>query len=786
MPDHLADELDAAACEAELSLPTAALFDGSTSRCVDVGPFVLCLNTSVTLADSAYVVTLLGDICESMEAVLGPPGELDTLRFAISQTAQYCYFSWWSCTLVMTSIPPLPGFDDDRDGRSDEDPWDGRDNDGDGRTDEDRANSGYWDGTFIHELAHGYVGDIFRTGFAPHWLVEGFSEAAELFVTERVRALVGRDCRRDPFASFLAAADLNDCGAHQALGGEESLIEKMGQGYPAAAAMMILPALAEIAAGRTDPHPLARLATALREQRAAHSGAPVDDAFDQAWAVGIDGRHPVSRWLRSRALANAFVRDGPCMHLAPGTLTSGLNPDEVGAWYFSREHGDRTWLHTANPLYYTDADGHVTRGEVPPPGTNAHDVPDLAPGAYCVEAREEYEESIERGHTWILVTESGLTRYTKSAEVAVVFVGRDSLPVDPPDLEVNGRFLERVRGGAVVAPHSSLAPGSELTFRSGGRTLGSVTLAGSFLRVVPLFVDDPAPPGVLTWEPWRPAVGDTLTVWLRSGLSRLGASPSAIELRLYQGLPTPTLSVALDETDLGGLWCARFVLDVPAIRVVFEASADGVQHGSRGGSSPNAIVATVLAAPATSLLASHQQGSELLLTFADEPDTTRLALQQDCAASGIWEDAGTRPIATPEPSTWLWSLGEAPTATCGYRLVEQVEGGERILLAGAFGPQDACPALSGGLPFPTPTPDEVRWSVAVDEATSARLCVFDASGRLVDGPFDFALLPGRQEVRWRASLHGGRDVSNGVYFLRLDSHLGTLTRRSMVVRNWTR
>jgi hypothetical protein len=85
------------------------------------------------------------------------------------------------------------------------------------------------------------------------------------------------------------------------------------------------------------------------------------------------------------------------------------------------------------------------------------------------------------------------------------------------------------------------------------------------------------------------------------------------------------------------------------------------------------------------------------------------------------------------------------------------------------------PALAGPLRFhfypARPNPVRSTSLVAFDlpRASRVALSVFDLSGRAVQR-VDYGVLPaGRQERTWSAVERGGRPLSTGVYFLRLNT-----------------
>ena len=105
--------------------------------------------------------------------------------------------------------------------------------------------------------------------------------------------------------------------------------------------------------------------------------------------------------------------------------------------------------------------------------------------------------------------------------------------------------------------------------------------------------------------------------------------------------------------------------------------------------------------------------------------------------------------------------------------------------SGTVGVDDG-PATIQRFAFARPWPNPVRATsrVAFDLPRAARvaLTIFDVSGRAVR-TWDFGrLLPGHQERVWHAVDAGGRPMSSGVYFLRLDAERDRGVHKVIVIR----
>jgi hypothetical protein len=63
-----------------------------------------------------------------------------------------------------------------------------------------------------------------------------------------------------------------------------------------------------------------------------------------------------------------------------------------------------------------------------------------------------------------------------------------------------------------------------------------------------------------------------------------------------------------------------------------------------------------------------------------------------------------------------------------------------------------------------------------------QVTIYDVAGRRVRSLVDELLGPGRRVVRWDLSGQGGRKVSAGLYFLRMEAEGFAKTRKIVVVR----
>ncbi len=98
------------------------------------------------------------------------------------------------------------------------------------------------------------------------------------------------------------------------------------------------------------------------------------------------------------------------------------------------------------------------------------------------------------------------------------------------------------------------------------------------------------------------------------------------------------------------------------------------------------------------------------------------------------------------------------------------------------GPEDLPTRLVLHSAWPNPFNPVTRFSFELPSDTSLRLDVYDVSGRLVSSIADAMYEAGRYEMDWHARDDSGRELSSGVYLLRLSSELGVQTQRLVLLR----
>jgi hypothetical protein len=83
---------------------------------------------------------------------------------------------------------------------------------------------------------------------------------------------------------------------------------------------------------------------------------------------------------------------------------------------------------------------------------------------------------------------------------------------------------------------------------------------------------------------------------------------------------------------------------------------------------------------------------------------------------------------------------------------------------------------------PNPLVGRATIAFELPEARTTRLRIYDVSGRLVRSLFDGVAAPGRHAEVWDGNDAGGRKVSTGVYFVRLESGVDVARSRIAVLR----
>lgn len=336
-------------------LPTAEFYrNRPVAPLGKVQGYSFSIDASVNPAYASYLLDLLNLVSGQIQNYYGPPPNpnLPIMVKFDNDPAHQGWFFYEASTnsILITSYPGRPyNYDDDGDDRTDEDPLDGIDNDSDGRTDEDLANDPVYDGVMLHELTHSYHDDF---GLFASWAEEGMNECAAELVAEYLYRNKIRDVRgRTPQVNLLYFDMWNTMGP-DVMGGTaysfyKSLPDLIYRGAPALFFTLVAtqsPSYAGYPVGYTY---LADLNAALRQRKVggAVSEAAFYEAVDGAVAQPqpVDGVLPVSRWVRSRAVANTVSRPGAFLGIytafglaGAGTYFTVANPSFFNVFAFRR------------------------------------------------------------------------------------------------------------------------------------------------------------------------------------------------------------------------------------------------------------------------------------------------------------------------------------------------------------------------------------------------------------------------------------------------------------------
>jgi photosystem II stability/assembly factor-like uncharacterized protein len=222
---------------------------------------------------------------------------------------------------------------------------------------------------------------------------------------------------------------------------------------------------------------------------------------------------------------------------------------------------------------------------------------------------------------------------------------------------------------------------------------------------------------------------------------------------------------------------------------------------SAGGGVRRYVRTTTCAVPA---IASHQPGvvylpgceSGCTVTFdvnTGDDYSTAVVVAIERRQGDVWvqEDDILAPLPAP---VWQFSRTFQSTDEPGdyvYRAVIRGPDGSRavseevtVSVVSDLTPVPDSPALSFDLEQNHPNPFNPSTTIGFQLPASAhaRLAVYDVSGALVAVLADRIFPAGRNEVAWNGVGSGGAAVASGMYFYRLTTSEGTLTRRMVLLK----
>ena len=178
---------------------------------------------------------------------------------------------------------------------------------------------------------------------------------------------------------------------------------------------------------------------------------------------------------------------------------------------------------------------------------------------------------------------------------------------------------------------------------------------------------------------------------------------------------------------------------------------------------------------------SVDQWNDLLDNGADRPGRALRNGDDDIAAPYVW-------WGSVDPETIAWSIYDGnDNASLG--IVDFTPYcNEDHEVVGATGVEDGDPALAiparfelaPGVPNPFNPATLIRFDTT--RPSNVRLTIHDVAGRTVATLVDGFLAAGRHEHTWRGCDDSGRSLPSGVYFSRIDSGEGVMTRKLTLVR----
>lgn len=83
---------------------------------------------------------------------------------------------------------------------------------------------------------------------------------------------------------------------------------------------------------------------------------------------------------------------------------------------------------------------------------------------------------------------------------------------------------------------------------------------------------------------------------------------------------------------------------------------------------------------------------------------------------------------------------------------------------------------------PNPFNDNTRISFTLDEASRAKLCVYDLQGRLISTLAEGNYTSGSHEIIWNGNTASGEKIPAGVYFIRMESKSGMEAKKAIITR----
>lgn len=249
----------------------------------------------------------------------------------------------------------------------------------------------------------------------------------------------------------------------------------------------------------------------------------------------------------------------------------------------------------------------------------------------------------------------------------------------------------------------------------------------------------------------------TLTLWAGYLLARndgmTGVAQSATGCSCHSSTPNANGAVTVTITGPQAVQ--------PASTSTYTITVSGGPAGTTGGFNLKATAGTLIAGLNSKIVGgelTHSNSSSRSWSFNWTAPATQGTVNL-YAASQATNGSGSN------GDSWNWYGGAVNTPF-------------PITVSSTVGVEDDnAPAFSLGPAYPNPFLGAARFDFSLAEAGSARMEVFDLSGRRVATIVSGNLTAGRHAARWDGRDEGGRVVGAGVYLVRLTTGGRTLSAR---------
>ncbi|MGE5430829.1 MAG: T9SS type A sorting domain-containing protein [Syntrophomonadaceae bacterium] len=532
------------------------LINGQLKKSSLADSTTIVFGSSVPKEFSAYITALVREILPAIKLVYGPPIQPSeiTVNYDISNPGWFFYDPKNHQILISAlpgSVPYAAGmhnpyqYDDDNDGRIDEDPFDGMDNDLDGKIDEDYDNDPRWDGVFTHEVIHSFHDGIL---LVPSWCEEGMTEAAEELVQKVLVKSLKRDIlNRSPEKNICFYDTWNSLGGNIVGGVDYPLFKSMPQIYynqtSALFWMLCMSYENEPAPGDWQALNFFRHVNYyLRSKTGVIYDYQLLQTIESLYVNKVDGKNVVD-WIRNQAITNYSGSMGRNLVVlaqntvvGSDTLWSMTNPVMGYVYAFERKiisYGRYNYLGeeiitSPSPVYIKikNADG-ITVWDNSGSGVYLRSRDDLnvfsinpssplAPGAYSIEASVLMgQDTLKAQNVFLVIRLSSRQDIIKSAShgMGILAMNRDGNLFPAELTSGNSSFLLHEKAGYLLQTELKPRTHLDLDFTYGKNNF-TFTLPNPFTRIIPVTVNPAPAPRIL--KGWPDTVGFSTQPFLRA------------------------------------------------------------------------------------------------------------------------------------------------------------------------------------------------------------------------------------------------------------------------------